>query len=288
EGENALDDVARAPARLVDLLDAFAHRVLVRRVHARELHVGEDGPQDVVELVRDAGGEGADRLHLLRLVQLLFQELLLLDGVAPAQELGDLHADRRDRLKQLLLGLARPAGGEVQHAERVRGRDDGKDERAVDADLARADLVHGGLGGARVLRHVGGPYRLARLPGKAAQTLAGPVDELAREQDETLNRGIGDAPALGEAQDPPSLVDAEIAAAFPAFGFAHRADHGLQRGRCAVGIGEDARHRVLELAQLLGAPALGDVARNSLVALEGARGIEYRLAAHSEPDLAAA
>jgi hypothetical protein len=45
---------------------------------------------------------------------------------------------------------------------------------------------------------------------------------------------------------------------------------------------------VLELAQLLGAPALGDIASDSLVAPEGTRGIEYRLAAHSEPDLAAA
>jgi hypothetical protein len=72
----------------------------------------------------------------------------------------------------------------------------------MEADLARADLVGRGLGGARVVRHVGGPHRLALLPGEAAQAFAGPVDDLARQHDEALDRGVGNAPALGEAQHP--------------------------------------------------------------------------------------
>ena len=41
-----------------------------RRVLARRRHVADDGGQDVVEVVRDAAGERADRLHLLRVAQL--------------------------------------------------------------------------------------------------------------------------------------------------------------------------------------------------------------------------
>ena len=47
------------------------------RALLRQLAVAEDGRQDVVEVVRDAAGERADRLELLRLAQLLFEPLAL-------------------------------------------------------------------------------------------------------------------------------------------------------------------------------------------------------------------
>ena len=50
---------------------------------ARQHHVAGDAGQDVVEVVRDAAGQLADRFHLLRLAQLAL-ELGALDlGLAP-------------------------------------------------------------------------------------------------------------------------------------------------------------------------------------------------------------
>jgi hypothetical protein len=77
EGEQ-LAHQARRPVRV--LLDL--HQVLERRVRrpvAREqqVRVADDGLEDVVEVVRDAAGELADRLHLLRLDELLLEEPLL-------------------------------------------------------------------------------------------------------------------------------------------------------------------------------------------------------------------
>src|SRR5262249_34942435 len=71
------------------------------------------------------------------------------------------------------------------------------------------------------------------------------------------------------------------------FRLANGPDDLLERHRRAVRLSQDAGHGVLELAQLLGAPALGDVARDSAIALEDPRGVEYRLATYPHPDLAA-
>jgi hypothetical protein len=73
-------DLARIPA-------ASAASTLRRsggafaRVLLRQLAVAEDRRQDVVEVVGDAAGEGADRLELLRLAQLQLEAVALGLGV---------------------------------------------------------------------------------------------------------------------------------------------------------------------------------------------------------------
>src|SRR6185295_19184769 len=96
-----------------------------------------------------------------------------------------------------------------------------------------------------------------------------------------------DAPGLAEAQQAGFLVGVEIAPALPALRLAHRADDRPQRVGCGFGLGQPARRRMLERAQLLVALARGDVLADAAVALEAARGIEHRLAADADPELLA-
>src|ERR1051325_11104142 len=284
--KNPLNDLGGAPAGLVDLLDALPRRMLRADVHARELDVGENGAKGVVELVRYAGRKRAHGLHFLRLPQLFLEDPALLVRLPALQELPDLAPDHRDRLQQLRFRFACLAACEVKHADRPSVRGDREHEGAMEADLAQPDFGRA-LGGARIVAHVGRPRRLARLPGEARQADPGPVDDLAGQRDKALERRVQHAPAIGKAQHAGWLVHAKIAAAIPAFRLANGPDDLLQRRRRAVRLSQDAGHGVLELAQLFGAPALGDVARDSAIALEDPRRIEYRLAAHPHPDLAA-
>ena len=80
----------------LDLLDLGAEGGLSARLAAGagiepvedEAAAAEDRGQEVVEVVRDAAGEPPDRLHLLRLAQLLLERLAVGDV--------DRHADRAD------------------------------------------------------------------------------------------------------------------------------------------------------------------------------------------------
>ena len=58
------------------------HRCCSAPSAARASEVAHDGRQQIVEVVRDAAGELADRLHLLRLTQLLLGALALGDSRA--------------------------------------------------------------------------------------------------------------------------------------------------------------------------------------------------------------
>ena len=80
----------------------FASRPLLPGVGQRQLAVPEDRAEDVVEVVRDAAGHGAERFDLLRFAQLRVQPLAL--GLC-ALALGHVlqHADDADRA-----GLAQP------------------------------------------------------------------------------------------------------------------------------------------------------------------------------------
>ena len=69
EGEDLVDDALRALARRHDLPHVPPARGLPRGSPQRHLGVAEDRAEDVVELVRDAAGERADRLQPLRLAQ---------------------------------------------------------------------------------------------------------------------------------------------------------------------------------------------------------------------------
>src|SRR5258705_3592914 len=112
------------------------------------------------------------------------------------------------------------------------------------------------------------PLRLAGFECSHSEALAGTEGHLARALDEFAHLGFVDAPRLAEAQ---LAVDgAEIAPARPALGLAHRADHAAQAARGIVGVGERARHVVLELEQALVARLRAHVAADAAVAEERA------------------
>ena len=68
EGEQLRRQPARALAGLPDLLEIGRHApTSLAHLLERELAVAEDDGEQVVEIVGDAAGELADRLHFLRL-----------------------------------------------------------------------------------------------------------------------------------------------------------------------------------------------------------------------------
>ena len=69
EGEDLLDELAGARARLLDFGQALLRRMLRHEILPRQFDVADDRAEDVVEVVGDAAGEGAEGLHLLRLAQ---------------------------------------------------------------------------------------------------------------------------------------------------------------------------------------------------------------------------
>ena len=73
ECEQLLRQRRSAAAGLPDLLGAFAPRVAFGQLGEQQLAVARDGRQQVVEIVRDAAGQPAHGLHLLRLQELLLE-----------------------------------------------------------------------------------------------------------------------------------------------------------------------------------------------------------------------
>ena len=70
EGENLPHEILRALGRFEDLADVRVRGDGIARVLLCQLRKAEDADEDVVEVMRDAAGERADGLHLLRLAQL--------------------------------------------------------------------------------------------------------------------------------------------------------------------------------------------------------------------------
>ena len=64
---------AAARAAAFRISSAWRRSAVVVEPVDQELAVADDHRQQVVEVVRDAAGEPADRLHLLRLAQLLLE-----------------------------------------------------------------------------------------------------------------------------------------------------------------------------------------------------------------------
>ena len=73
EVEQPVDDLRRAEALLLDLLEHLLARVVLLELAAQQLRVGRDPGERGVHLVRDAGGEQAHRGHLLGVLQLLLE-----------------------------------------------------------------------------------------------------------------------------------------------------------------------------------------------------------------------
>ncbi len=90
EGQQLPDQRRRAVGVLLDVHDVGEGRVRRAVVGEQQVRRHDDGGQHVVEVVRDAAGELADRLHLLALRHLAFERLLLggVDGVDDRRFLG--------------------------------------------------------------------------------------------------------------------------------------------------------------------------------------------------------
>ena len=73
EGEQLAGQAGGAVGILADLLDVVIIAVARRVAHQHQVAMADDRGQDIVEIVRDAAGELADRLHLGRLGDLALE-----------------------------------------------------------------------------------------------------------------------------------------------------------------------------------------------------------------------
>ena len=76
KGEDLLHHIAPAHGCLADLLQTLQRRGIGAHVLAHQFDIAQDGGEDVVEIVRNASGQRADGLHLVRFAQLRFEQSL--------------------------------------------------------------------------------------------------------------------------------------------------------------------------------------------------------------------
>ena len=98
EGEQLVREVRRAVRRVDHLAQIVRRGTVLVGAHQRELRVAGDDGDEIVEVVRDAAGQRADRLELLRLAKL---RLALAERRLDANALADLvgeHDVRRGEL----------------------------------------------------------------------------------------------------------------------------------------------------------------------------------------------
>ncbi len=69
-------EIGAAERAAQNLLCQFGVLLIIPHHVEQEFHVADDDTEQIVEVVRDAAGKLADRLHLLRLAQLRFRQLL--------------------------------------------------------------------------------------------------------------------------------------------------------------------------------------------------------------------
>ena len=81
EGQDLLDQVLGPVAGFLDLLEELGIGCAIIHAVEHDFGVAQDGRQDVVEVVRDAPGQGAEGLHLLGLLKLAFTALQGLFGL---------------------------------------------------------------------------------------------------------------------------------------------------------------------------------------------------------------
>ena len=122
EGKDAVDDVPRALARLLHLLHMLPFPAVPAQPGQQHLGIAENGAEDVVEVMRDASGQRAERLHALGMPQARFERLPF--PLAPLAE-QRIHQDLADRSQQRDV-VFRPAllahdGIEAQEADAVSG-----------------------------------------------------------------------------------------------------------------------------------------------------------------------
>ena len=108
-----------------DFLEVLSDRLVRPDLIGEEFGVAEDGGQHVVEVVRHAAGELADRFHFLRMPQLFFERVLRLRALAALDGLAQLPGYRRHQARQAIFhqeirraGLERRDRGFLAHSPR--------------------------------------------------------------------------------------------------------------------------------------------------------------------------
>ena len=91
EGQHLPHQRSTAQAGAFDLLQPHPRRVFCRQGVQRQSEVAPDGPEDVVEVVRDAAGQRADRVQALGVPKLLLGHGTLCLGAAGLGGVGALH-----------------------------------------------------------------------------------------------------------------------------------------------------------------------------------------------------
>ena len=170
EGQDLAHQVARAASGLFDLLQAFDGCGIAAAVGLGQLHIAQDGAHDVVEVVGNAAGHGAQGLHLVRFAQLVFQLVALGLGLLAAGE------------------VAREHGGGLAAAVVLEG----------DADLDR-DFAAAGRACRHLAQHgLRGQWRKGQGLGRIGQeTLQRTAQRVVRRtQKQGGSRGIEDGDAL--------------------------------------------------------------------------------------------
>ena len=121
EGEQLPHQARRAIGVLLDLHDVLEGRIGRPVIGEQQIGIADDRGQHIVEVMRDAAGELADRLHLLALREILLQRALL-GGV-----------EREDRRARAL--VAARIGGRDEEARRTRRA------RALERGVDRGDVA---------------------------------------------------------------------------------------------------------------------------------------------------
>jgi hypothetical protein len=181
EGEELSGQRRRAGRGPADLRQGLADAPGRRDLERRQLHVAEDGGQEVVEVVGHATGELPDGLHLDGLLQLLLEPPLI--GLR-ASLLGELAAHAHDGGSPVHLGQ----GGHHLHRERraIPTPDDPLEDHPPRPLELVAERPSRGVAGQLV-----DPHRQALVAG-VAQALAHGVVHL---EDPTL--GVDEEDAVG-------------------------------------------------------------------------------------------
>ena len=158
EGEQLADEARRAVGVLLDLHDVLEGRIGRPVIGEQQVRIADDRGQHVVEVMRDAAGELADRLHLLRLREILLQRALL------------------GRVERVEEGGFRAALGFFGRQEQANRALSLADERHVER---RNVGLSGRRGGERRLEARRG--RAPPPPRRSTRSAFGPADEIGKQ-----------------------------------------------------------------------------------------------------------
>ncbi len=132
EGQDLIHQVAGPLARAMNQLHMLVKRIVRRHFLHRQLRQAQDRHQRVVEIVRDAAGQSADRFHLLQLMDFLLCVAAAAFGRPLVRDVG---ADP-DRATGRILGIEQNAAAQLQEPlDSVVGAHDAE---LIDAGVARA------------------------------------------------------------------------------------------------------------------------------------------------------